>query len=347
MDTSQNNEPTNPQNEGNTNSKTEEGNTNPKTEEGNTNSKTEDKPTIGLSILSFLIVPIGFILAAVNWKSKPISAKRYLFIAVASIIFLHYSLFVFAIATGSGLSIKFFIVPPIAFILAAVKRKSNPVSAKRYLFFAVASIVLYIYLYIIVHIVSGRGLSIEFFIIPLIGFILAAVRRKPNPVSAKRYLIFAIVSTVLFIFLRIALGGDYNLNMCKDRKVDNRGEYCEKSCFKDKNLEGCNEGMFERRSIAEYLCESPSDEELTKRIQKYNSTAKDGKNISVSAACMQRDYMREKLAELEKEWKEEDKRKRFENSPRGQCESMCNDTYARNTDSWRFCMMGCKDMKSN
>ena len=294
MDTSQNNEPHNPENEGNTNPQNEE----------NTNPNTEDKPTIGLSILSFIIPLVGF-------------------------------------------------------ILAAVKRKSNPVSAKRYLIFAVASIVLFTYLYIIVHIVSGYGLNIEFFIIPLIGFILAAVKRKSNPVSAKRYLIFAVASIVLFIFLRIVLGGEYNLNMCMDSKLDYqaeviRGVYCEKSCFEDKNFEGCHEGMSSislpisvRLTIAEYLCESPSDEELTKRIQQYNSTAKDGKEVNVNVACIMRDHLREEKAELEKESKEREKRERFENSPRGQCESICNDTYARNTDTWRICMMGCKDMKSN
>lgn len=46
---------------------------------------TEDKPTIGLSILSFIIPIVGFILAFVNWKSKPISAKRYLIIASISV----------------------------------------------------------------------------------------------------------------------------------------------------------------------------------------------------------------------------------------------------------------------
>ena len=67
MDTPQNNENTNPQNDGK-----------------NTNPKPEDKPSIGLSILSFIFPLIGFILAAVNWKSKPISAKRYLIVSAVS-----------------------------------------------------------------------------------------------------------------------------------------------------------------------------------------------------------------------------------------------------------------------
>ena len=78
MDTSQNNEHPNPQNE------------------GNTNSKTEDKPTIGLSILSFIIPLVGFILAFVNWKTKPISAKRYLIISSVAV-----SIFLFLDAVSS------------------------------------------------------------------------------------------------------------------------------------------------------------------------------------------------------------------------------------------------------
>ena len=241
MDTSQNNEPHNPENEENTNPQNEEntntqneGNTNPQNEE-NTNPNTEDKPTIGLSILSF---------------------------------------------------------------------------------------------------------------IPIVGFILAAVKRKSNPLSAKRYLIFAIVSTVLFIFLRIVSDGNLNLNMCMNYSGVTAGVYCEKSCFKDKNLEGCYEGMLFWQPIAEYLCESPSDEELTKRIQQYNSTAKDGKKISAEAACVFRDVFRERVAEDKEESEEREKRERFKNSPRGRCERGCDDLYSQGTDTWRFCMMGCKDMKS-
>ena len=289
MDTSQNNEPHNPEKGGNTNPQNEE-NTNPQNEE-NTNPNTEDKPTIGLSILSFIIPIVGF-------------------------------------------------------ILAAVKRKSNPLSAKRYLIFAIVSTVLFIYLHIIERIVSGWGLKIPYFIIPLIGFILAAVKRKSNPLSAKRYLIFAIVSTVLFIFLRIVSDGNLNLNMCMNYSGVTAGVYCEKSCFKDKNLEGCYEGMLFWQPIAEYLCESPSDEELTKRIQQYNSTAKDGKKISAEAACVFRDVFRERVAEDKKEIEEREKRERFKNSPRGRCERGCDDLYSQGTDTWRFCMMGCKDMKS-
>ena len=76
-DTSQNNESPNTQNNGNTNPN------NDKT----TNSKTNDKPSIGLSILSFFIPLVGFILAAANWKSKPISAKRYLIVAGVAFAF--------------------------------------------------------------------------------------------------------------------------------------------------------------------------------------------------------------------------------------------------------------------
>ena len=56
----------------------------------NSNPNKDDKPTIGLSILSFFIPLVGFILAAANWKSKPISAKRYLIISGIS-----FALFIF------------------------------------------------------------------------------------------------------------------------------------------------------------------------------------------------------------------------------------------------------------
>ena len=83
MDTSQNNESPNTQNN------------------KNTNSKTEDKPTIGLSILSFFIPLVGIILAAGNWKSKPISAKRYLIVSVVSV-----ALFIFINIVNSSNSIS-------------------------------------------------------------------------------------------------------------------------------------------------------------------------------------------------------------------------------------------------
>jgi len=53
----------------------------------NSNLNKDDKPSTGLSILSFFIPLVGFILAAVNWKSKPISAKRYLIISGIAIVF--------------------------------------------------------------------------------------------------------------------------------------------------------------------------------------------------------------------------------------------------------------------
>lgn len=46
----------------------------------------EDKPSIGLCILSFFIPLVGIILFFVQKAEKPISAKRYLIVAVVAIV---------------------------------------------------------------------------------------------------------------------------------------------------------------------------------------------------------------------------------------------------------------------
>lgn len=62
---------------------------------------------------------------------------------------------------------------------------------------------------------------------------------------------------------------------------------------------------------------------------------------------------REKIARkerIEKEAaikRERERERRYKTSPRGQCESGCNDVFTQDSDSWRFCMMGCEDMRSD
>ncbi|MBR6123375.1 hypothetical protein IKQ19_07250, partial [Candidatus Saccharibacteria bacterium] len=34
-------------------------------------------------------------------------------------------------------------------------------------------------------------------------------------------------------------------------------------------------------------------------------------------------------------------------SPRGKCEAHCNEQYRKNTDSWKLCMDGCSDYRSD
>lgn len=45
----------------------------------------EDKPSIGLCILSFIIPLVGIILFFVQKGEKPVSAKRYLIVAIVAI----------------------------------------------------------------------------------------------------------------------------------------------------------------------------------------------------------------------------------------------------------------------
>ncbi|GEM_PF-6088481 len=60
---------------------------------------------------------------------------------------------------------------------------------------------------------------------------------------------------------------------------------------------------------------------------------------------------REEIARKERIEKEaaikRERERRYKTSPRGQCESGCNDVFTQDSDSWRFCMMGCKDMRSD
>ena len=63
--------------------------------------QTEDKPSVGLSILSFFIPLVGFILAGTNWSSKPKSAKRYLIVAIVSFVL---SMILYAVLTVASAS---------------------------------------------------------------------------------------------------------------------------------------------------------------------------------------------------------------------------------------------------
>ena len=51
---------------------------------------------------------------------------------------------------------------------------------------------------------------------------------------------------------------------------------------------------------------------------------------------------KERERELDKALREA----QYRNSPRGECESDCNDAFTRNSQSWRYCMMNCKDKRS-
>lgn len=57
--------------------------------------------------------------------------------------------------------------------------------------------------------------------------------------------------------------------------------------------------------------------------------------------------LKEHEAALKRERKAQEERELKSKTPRGRCELRCDDTYNKNSQSWQYCMMACKDMRND
>ena len=57
--------------------------------------------------------------------------------------------------------------------------------------------------------------------------------------------------------------------------------------------------------------------------------------------------LKEHEAALKRERKAQEERALKSKTPRGRCELQCDDTYNKNSQSWQYCMMACKDMRND
>lgn len=159
-----------------------------------------------------------------------------------------------------------------------------------------------------------------------------------------------ILSIILFVILFIII---ISIATSKDESEDEIISKCEKSLLSDDtflncyypcmkgNMTACYLGCFTKLDpdTCDYICEFQYNDDKKNIVSQYNET-ENNKKIDIEEACSKAEMIKEVRSEIEKE-------RQFENSPRGICESGCNEVYTKNSETWRYCMISCKDMKSN
>ena len=159
-----------------------------------------------------------------------------------------------------------------------------------------------------------------------------------------------ILSIILFVILFIII---ISIATSKDESEDEIISKCEKSLLPDDtfrncyfpctkgNMTACYLGCFTKLDLdtCDYICEFQYADDKKNIVSQYNET-ENNKKIDIEEACS----LKERVRNIEKEM---ENKHQFENSPRGRCESACNITYTKNSETWQYCMIGCKDMKSN
>lgn len=91
-------------------------------------------------------------------------------------------------------------------------------------------------------------------------------------------------------------------------------------------------------------------DECCNKISKSNDTPDDsfyGYDNKYKEILNVEKKLKEHEAALKRERKAQEERALKSKTPRGRCELQCDDTYNKNSQSWQYCMMACKDMRND
>lgn len=88
-------------------------------------------------------------------------------------------------------------------------------------------------------------------------------------------------------------------------------------------------------------------DECCNKVSKSNDTFDDSYVDKYKEILNVEKKLKEHEATLKRERKAQEERALKSKTPRGRCELQCDDTYNKNSQSWQYCMMACKDMRND